>query len=477
MAGTLCLGHAAQAATFNYLATPVEIGPSAASTWEDVNVSAWVPAGATGVIIQYVATASSEKYGVRKNGSSDTWMSAENTAYSDTVGFLMTGVDSGRVLEVYEDDTAIKTYLIGYTMEGVTFFTNAVDKSLSTTGSYQDIDISGDTGAETAIGAILTVQNTTSSDVYAVRKKGSTDDRYDAIKNSRSTSCLIGVDANEICQMKIAATTMDAYLVGYVTSGAVFFTNGVDKSTGTTGSYVDVDISADLGSDDANGAILQIFSDGGSSIEFGVRKNGASYDYYGLTKNEWAFTAIDANDIFEQKIGDTDKDLFLIGYTLAVAQPSISSASNQSFFVGDSTTAMSTATVTDSTGGMVTAANDIRIRIPAGFNMVWDSTDTTATIGGAASSKVETTVSYEDSDATLVLDVNSNFAAGDVITVSDLSFTSFSAVSSVDKLELEVYNDDVVTAMDDKTIAIGAPTYRSIGTRPAPRPPRRDPPW
>ena len=119
MASTLCLGHPAQASTFNYLATP-------------------------GVIIQYVATGSSEPYGIRENGSSDTWMSAENTAYVDTIGFLMTGVDSGRVLEVYEGDTAIKTYLIGYTMEGVTFFTNAIDKSLSTPGSYQDVDISAD---------------------------------------------------------------------------------------------------------------------------------------------------------------------------------------------------------------------------------------------------------------------------------------------------------------------------------------------
>jgi hypothetical protein len=183
-----------------------------------------------------------------------------------------------------------------------------------------------------------------------------------------------------------------------------------------------------------------------------------------LTKHDWALTAIDASDIFEQKIDDSAKDLFLVGYTLAISQPSISSASNQSFFVGDPAIAISAVTVTDSTGGLITAANDIRIRVPAGFNMVWDSTDTTATIGGAASSKVDTTVTYEDSDATLVLNVTSNFAAGDVITVSDLSFKSFSAVSSVDYLALEVYNDDVVIATDDKTIAIGAPTYRSIGT-------------
>lgn len=142
----------------------------------------------------------------------------------------------------------------------------------------------------------------------------------------------------------------------------------------------------------------------------------------------------------------------------------LSSAANQYFFISDSPTAMGTVTITDSSAGSITAANDIRLRIPAGFNMTWDSSDTTASIGGAASSKVSTTVSYEDGDATLVLNVTSNFAGSDVVTVSGLSFTGFSAFSSADALEIEVNNDDVVTAEDDKTIQIGSPIYRSIGT-------------
>ncbi|MHC4716244.1 MAG: right-handed parallel beta-helix repeat-containing protein, partial [Planctomycetota bacterium] len=63
-----------------------------------------------------------------------------------------------------------------------------------------------------------------------------------------------------------------------------------------------------------------------------------------------------------------------------------------------------------------------------------------------------------------VLDVTSNFATGETVTVSDLGFLQFTAASSLDNLELEVDNDGAVTSTDDKTIAIGAPTYRSIGT-------------
>jgi len=75
----------------------------------------------------------------------------------------------------------------------------------------------------------------------------------------------------------------------------------------------------------------------------------------------------------------------------------MSSAADQQFSVGDPSTPMSTITITDA--GLtptITAANDLRVRIPAGFNMDWDTTDVTATIGGTAAAKVSTTVSYED---------------------------------------------------------------------------------
>ena len=42
----------------------------------------------------------------------------------------------------------------------------------------------------------------------------------------------------------------------------------------------------------------------------------------------------------------------------------------------------------------------------------------TAVIGGSAAGKVSTTVSYEDGGRTLVLDVTSDFAADDQITIA-----------------------------------------------------------
>ena len=134
---------------------------------------------------------------------------------------------------------------------------------------------------------------------------------------------------------------------------------------------------------------------------------------------------------------------------LPKAALSISSAANQIFYTYSypPTTAISPITVSDHpTSPMITAANDIRIRIPSSFNMTWETVHTTATITGSAAAKVSSTVSYEDSGKTLVINVTSNFAACDTIVVSGLSYKNFSAASAADNLELELLNDGAVQA-------------------------------
>ncbi|MHC4979393.1 MAG: right-handed parallel beta-helix repeat-containing protein, partial [Planctomycetota bacterium] len=133
----------------------------------------------------------------------------------------------------------------------------------------------------------------------------------------------------------------------------------------------------------------------------------------------------------------------------------ISSDSDQAFGVGDAATAISPITVTDDATPLINFNDDIRIRIPAGFNMTWDTTDTQAVVTGPAASNVSTTVAYEEAGKTLVIDVTTSFGASDEITVSGLSFTGFSADSPQDNLELDVDNDAMVHATDDKTIQVG----------------------
>jgi len=161
------------------------------------------------------------------------------------------------------------------------------------------------------------------------------------------------------------------------------------------------------------------------------------------------------NDQYAGGTGDGWSYLESADLTMTGPNITISSAANQVFYVNQSAISISTITITDNTGA-ITALNDIRVRIPSTFNMTWAGE--TATVGGGALAKVATAVTYDATDKILILNVTGDFIAGDSITVSGLSFTSFSAVSSYDNLELDVYNSGVVYTTDDKFIEIKSST-------------------
>src|SRR5207244_615151 len=133
------------------------------------------------------------------------------------------------------------------------------------------------------------------------------------------------------------------------------------------------------------------------------------------------------------------------------------SAATQVFVGAQAPTAMAAITVTDAATPTITTANDIRIRIPATFNMSWNTALTTATLTGSGAGKVSPTVSYEDGGKTLVLNVTSSFAGNDQIVVSGLQYGSFTAASAADSLQLVVSGPGGGTAArDSRTIQIVA---------------------
>jgi len=213
------------------------------------------------------------------------------------------------------------------------------------------------------------------------------------------------------------------------------------------------------------------YEDGGQTLVVTVNTNFVAGDQITVSDLSFAsFANTSVADNLELEVNDDNVVSATDDKTITITPPGtpvIFSASNQAFTYQDPATAISTITLFDSATPTITATNDIRIRIPAGFNMTWDIGDTTATIGGTAAAKVSTTVSYEDGGKTLVLNVTGDFISGEDITVSGLSFASFTAASAADNLELEVNNDNVVTATDTKTISItgGPPSLSSTANQ------------
>jgi hypothetical protein len=187
-------------------------------TWVDINPSADVPAGATGVIMKIINTATaSYKGSVRKNGSSDDDNATSNILANASI-WAMCGVDADRLLEGYIGNTLVDHYLVGYfsSTSKVIFKTNWVDKTLAGTG-WQDLDLTADTSA-IADGAIFRLRQGAGAARDEIRKKGSGDDRNASavIASTCHVWALTGLDADQVCQTYCSDMTFAKfYLMAY----------------------------------------------------------------------------------------------------------------------------------------------------------------------------------------------------------------------------------------------------------------------
>jgi hypothetical protein len=209
-------------------------------------------------------------------------------------------------------------------------------------------------------------------------------------------------------------------------------------------------------------SLTPIYSANGDSVMITVTANWNNGDQLVISNLAFRnFTALSGPDTLRLTGGNVIGVKDNRSKQVVAAPPGISSAANQTFVVGDPTSAINAITVSDSTTAIITAANDIRIRIPAGFPMTWNTGITTATIGGNAAAKVSTTVSYQNAGQVLVLNVTVNFASGDSITVSGLQFNNFTAASAANSLQLVTSGvaGGPTVATDDKTKTIVAKVF------------------
>jgi hypothetical protein len=297
-----------------YPITPVEVTPGTAAAWTDVDVTSYVAAGATGVILHLVNNSSTNgiALGLRKNGSTDDRAATGLSSYRHCWAAI--GVDANRIFEAYVGSTTlIDIYLVGYTMSGVTFFTNAYDKSLTSTGSW--IDIPCATVAPSATGLIFEVKGDTAT-YYAMgmRENGSTDSRIATTGRYGTFGIIIGCDTSQICEGYIGNTLVDFFLVGYITDGCTFNTNATDISLATTETWLDLTALPAT----ANMGFIEVNSSAGGN--YGLRKNGSAEDIYQqCLYHPWAFVECDASQIIEGEIGTTAVDFFVVGYSTALA--------------------------------------------------------------------------------------------------------------------------------------------------------------
>jgi len=212
------------------------------NAWTDKDVSADIPEGSTGVIIniENIDTAQGRIGAVRKNGSGDN-RSANSKLRKATHMWALCGVDENRIFEGYISSTNIKFWLQGYTNPPVTFLTNEVDKSLTGT-TWTDIDVTAETEA-TADGIIVHMHNTDGATQYggSIRKNNVSEDRsaYSDIYPLCHIFALCKMDSEQIFEGKIDNVAVDFYIIGYAKPAVgVTYINVSDSGAGIDASSV-----------------------------------------------------------------------------------------------------------------------------------------------------------------------------------------------------------------------------------------------
>lgn len=293
---------------------PVEVTPGTASTWVNVDCSGWIPVGATGVILHAVNndSANSHSIGARKAGSTDA-----HTAplYRNSHAWHMIGVDANRRFQAYIGNvTQVDLFLVGYTTSGVTFFTNAYNKT-SELGVWADVDCSAQ--APGAVGLIFRVTSGEAAlRAIGFRKKGSTDSRVASTWWHSCWGVAIGCDSNQVCQVYRGGTYVRADLIGYVTDGAVFHTDASNVTPGTSAAWVDL---PGLPSGAVFGFIEVTW--GSTDVAYGLRKNGSSEDIRKWPyRHPWAFVGCDESGSIEGW-KSSGQNFHLVGYATGAEQP------------------------------------------------------------------------------------------------------------------------------------------------------------
>lgn len=208
---------------------------------------------------------------------------------------------------------------------GFVWSANATDISLATTGSWQDIDLSGAVPVETT-GAIIEVVNTGTVGTYSgmVRGKDDTTDYMSDAANgliypSAHRWQAVKIDSGRTIQGYIENVDIDFKLLGYtIGSDPEYFTVPPDVTPGTTGSWTIVDVTANVASD-TDGVILLIDNIENTARNYGVREVGSSFATVdrtlGAYENTMYLVGIDSADQFEIFIENSNLKVYLVGQT------------------------------------------------------------------------------------------------------------------------------------------------------------------
>jgi len=286
------------------------------SSWQTINLSSYLPVGATGVILkQYVIPHTSYQMGFRRTGDSESLIYYTHWL---TQASLVCGVDSSRRVDIWTGSTIDMSWNVAGYFTTDAAFMNAVNLTPAGTG-WSTIDVSSYVTGTPKF-AVFKIGPNSGTNSLGVRAKATTpDSRLTAVGNIGFRSFIVPLDASSQCEVyKSEASGFDLYLNGYITPGEAK-TNGLDVSISGSSGYVDVDLSSDTPPSNANGCLVEIYNSSSNSEDYAIREKGNTTDDIRKTVTGSGGiipVGLNSSDIFELYDGGLTNYFYVWGYLL-----------------------------------------------------------------------------------------------------------------------------------------------------------------
>ena len=300
-----------------------DISLSTMDSWQDIDLTAHVPVGATGAVVEVVNTGLDWTQGGVLRGKEDSRDYMSNPHYGPVqVGaenhrWQMVKIDSNRLIQGYITSPAIDFKLIGYTIgTDPSFFPSPADVTIGTTGSWAAVDLSSQVDSD-ADGAILFL--TGDAKRYGIREVGSsysTTSLTTPVKGN--TMYLVGLDGNKEFETYLEGAT-NIYLVGQTKGSVVYYTNDLVATDPVTGVWASLDADTFGVDTTANGLLLHAEVANESDIGF---RHADSTDNWNKKlpagSHVQAAVGINSSNLWDEYMEDLGTDISIAGYTRLV---------------------------------------------------------------------------------------------------------------------------------------------------------------
>ena len=303
---------------------------TAAPSWQDIDLSAYVPTGTSGAVVEIINTGVAGTQSGVVRGKEDTrdYMSDPDfeEIEDETHRWQIVKVDSNRIVQGYIEHTQVDFKLRGYSLgSDPSFFSIPPDITPATGNQWTTIDVSANVDAD-ADGVILFLDSVHSvKREYAIRESGSsfntTNRELEAYGN---TMYLVGINALDQFDAFIEDIShIKVYLVGQTKGSVVYNLEDVAVADPVTGDFQPLDADDYSIPVAANGLFFRIENRDFVNKMASIRR-GDSTDAWtpgvGDDTHLMAGTGISADNLWDEYVEGTTLDFYIAAYTIPLTK-------------------------------------------------------------------------------------------------------------------------------------------------------------